>query len=91
MQKRYSIAGVRKELSQLPSKFVESSDLSVVQVTRRGEPVLAILDWQRYTAIVETLEILSDEETTKKLKEAVKELDAGTNPEWELDLQIDNP
>ena len=58
MQKRYSIAGVRKELSQLPSKFVESSDLSVVQVTRRGEPVLAILDWQPYTAIVETLEII---------------------------------
>ena len=91
MQKRYSIAEVRKELSKLPSQFEEIADLSVVEVTRRGLPVLAVLDWERYQAIMETLELLSDEETMDKLKEAVKELDDGINSEWRPDLRIEIP
>ena len=91
MQKRYSIAEVRKELSKLPSQFEEIADLSVVEVTRRGLPVLAVLDWERYQAIMETLEILSDEETMDKLKKAVKELDDGINSEWRPDLRIEIP
>ena len=91
MQKRYSIAEVRKELSQLPSQFEEIADLSVVEVTRRGLPVLAVLDWDRYQAIMDTLEILSDEETMDKLKKAVKELDDGINSEWRPDLRIEIP
>tara|TARA_B100000579_G_scaffold349702_1_gene303268 strand:- start:86 stop:361 length:276 start_codon:yes stop_codon:yes gene_type:complete len=91
MQKRYSIAEVRKELSQLPSQFEEIADLSVVEVTRRGLPVLAVLDWERYQAIMDTLEILSDEETMDKLKKAVKELDDGINSEWRPDLRIEIP
>ena len=91
MQKRYSIAEVRKELSQLPSQFEEIADLSVVEVTRRGLPVLAVLDWERYQAIMDTLEILSDEETTDKLKKAVKELDDGINSESRPDLRTEIP
>tara|TARA_B100001250_G_scaffold181259_1_gene155951 strand:+ start:10521 stop:10796 length:276 start_codon:yes stop_codon:yes gene_type:complete len=91
MQKRYSIAEVRKELSQLPSQFEEIADLSVVEVTRRGLPVLAVLDWERYQAIMDTLEILSDEETTDKLKKAVEELDDGINSEWRRDLRTEIP
>ena len=91
MQIRYSIAEVRKELSKLPSQFEEIADLSVVEVTRRGLPVLAVLDWERYQAIMETLEILSDEETMDKLKKAVKELDDGINSEWRPDLRIEIP
>ncbi|MEE3232773.1 MAG: type II toxin-antitoxin system Phd/YefM family antitoxin [Candidatus Latescibacterota bacterium] len=91
MQKRYSIAEVRKDLSQLPSQFEEIADLSVVEVTRRGLPVLAVLDWEHYQAIMDTLEILSDEETTEKLKKAVKELDDGINSEWLPDLKTEIP
>jgi len=91
MQKRYSIAEVRKDLSQLPSQFEEIADLSVVEVTRRGLPILAVLDWERYQAIMDTLEILSDEETTEKLKKAVKELDDGINSEWLPDLKTEIP
>ena len=82
MQKKYSIAETRTNLSQLPNQFKEIPGLSVVQVTRRGLPVLAVLDWERFQAVMETLDILSDEETTAKLKRAVKDIEAGVHSDW---------
>lgn len=87
MQKKYSIAETRTNLSQLPNQFKEIPGLSVVQVTRRGLPVLAVLDWERFQAVMETLEILSDEETTAKLKKAIKEIEDGVHSDWSPELE----
>ena len=87
MQKKYSIAETRKNLSQLPNQFKEIPDLSVVQVTRRGLPVLAVLDWERFQAVMETLDILSDEETTAKLKKAIREIEVGVHSDWSPELE----
>ena len=46
-------------------------------VTRRGKPVLAILPWEEYEALVETLDILSDEKQVMSLRRSVAELRAG--------------
>ena len=87
MQKKYSIAETRTNLSQLPNLFKEIPDLSVVQVTRRGLPVLAVLDWERFQAVMETLDILSDEETTAKLKKAIREIEVGVHSDWSPELE----
>jgi PHD/YefM family antitoxin component YafN of YafNO toxin-antitoxin module len=41
-----------------------------VTTTRRGRPVPAILPWEFYEGIIETLEILGDPEMVKALRES---------------------
>jgi len=44
---------------------------------------LAVLSWDQYEALVETLDILGDEEQTAQLRRAVAEIKAGTAQAWE--------
>jgi PHD/YefM family antitoxin component YafN of YafNO toxin-antitoxin module len=55
---------------------------AVIAVTRRGEPVLAILPWALYESIMETLEILSDEELMAALRQSIKEVSEGKTVAW---------
>ncbi len=71
----------RNELTSLPERLGHPPD--TVTVTRRGKPVLAILPWDDYEALVETLEILSDEELLPRLRQGIKELKAGKTIPWE--------
>jgi PHD/YefM family antitoxin component YafN of YafNO toxin-antitoxin module len=45
-----------------------------VTITRRGQPVLAILPWEFYESVVETLEILGDPEMVTALRESLDDL-----------------
>ncbi len=45
----------------------------VVTVTRSKEPVLALLDWDFYDSLVETLEVLADEDLSDALRKSIKE------------------
>jgi prevent-host-death family protein len=40
-----------------------------VTITRRGRPVLAVMPWEFYESIVETLDVLSDPEMVLALRE----------------------
>lgn len=75
------ITEARNELTSLPDRLSESHE--VVSVTRRGKPVLAILNWEEYEAIVETLEILSDENLMSSLRQGLKEAKAGKLIPWD--------
>ena len=48
-----------------------------VSITRRGRPVLAVMPWEFYESIVETLEILSDPEMASALRESVEDIKRG--------------
>ena len=54
-----------------------------VAVTRRGKPVLAIMSWEDYEAILETLEILSDEHAVEQLRRSIREVKEGKTIPWE--------
>ena len=45
----------------------------VVTVTRSKKPVLALLDWDFYDSLVETLEVLADEDLSDALRKSIKE------------------
>jgi PHD/YefM family antitoxin component YafN of YafNO toxin-antitoxin module len=55
----------------------------VAAVTRRGKPVLAVMPWELYESIVETLEILGDEEMMKSLHQAIREVAEGRTIPWD--------
>src|SRR5260221_11867547 len=70
-----SMVEARDQLTHLPEQFAQDlekhSSATAIKVTRRNKPVLAILPWELYESIVETLEILSDEEQMTELRQGL--------------------
>ena len=83
MDRTMRIIEARNKLTALPEQFEREGELGAVAVTRRGKPVLAIMPWELYEALTETLEILSDEELTSALRRSVREADQGDLIPWE--------
>ncbi len=73
----------RKKLTNLPEEFQKKPGLGAVAVTRRGKPVLAVMPWEFYESLVETLEVLGDEKLMADLKQSIKEDQAGKLIPWE--------
>lgn len=70
-----TISAARERLTRLPEDFAQGGAKSIA-VTRRGEPVLAVMPWELYESIVETLEILGDEEMMAALRRSIEEIRA---------------
>ena len=83
MTKTIPITEAREKLTELPWAFSRRLSVDAIAVTRRGEPVLAILPWEFYDGLVETLEILSDKELTESLRKGIKEATMGKLIPWE--------
>ena len=53
-----------------------------VAITLRGRPVLALLPWEFYESIVETLEVLGDKELMAALRRGLREAGKGKSVPW---------
>ena len=49
----------------------------VLAVTNRNKPVLAVMDWELYEAITETLEIMGNPDLMAKLQKSLREAAEG--------------
>ena len=76
-----SMSEARGELTSLPELLGEENE--AVAITRRGKPVLALMPWELYESIVETLEILGDEKMRSALRRGIDEIAAGKGVPWE--------
>ncbi len=72
-----SMSEAREQLTRLPDTFDEQSDLTAITVTRYGKPVLAVLPYELYESIVETLDIMSDSKLMDELRQSMGEIEAG--------------
>lgn len=75
-----SIAEARNRLTQLPEQLDERGALTV---TRHGKPVLAVMSYDLYDSLMETLEIMSDPEQMAILRQSVREANEGQTVEWQ--------
>jgi len=75
------IVEARNKLTTLPEELAQEP--GAVAITRRGKPVLAVLPWDLYEAIVETLEILGDEQLMAALRQSIKEAAEGRTIPWQ--------
>jgi prevent-host-death family protein len=88
MVKTLSIMEARNSLTSLPERLVKNGGESdVLEITRRGKPVLAVMPWELYEAVTETLELLADTELQAQLKQSLRELETGETIPWELAKQ----
>ncbi|OGN90304.1 MAG: hypothetical protein A2Z74_03620 [Chloroflexi bacterium RBG_13_46_9] len=78
--KELTTVDARRKLTKLPEEL--GAEPATVAVTRRGKPVLAIMTWEDYQAIMETLEILSDNEAVHQLRRSIKEVQEGKTIPW---------
>ena len=76
-----NMVDARRGLTKLPERL--EARPATVAVTRRGKPVLAIMAWDDYEAILETLEVLSDDEATEQLRHSIQEVKEGKTIPWE--------
>lgn len=62
---------------------------SRVAVTRRGKKVLAILPWDQYESLVETLEILADKDLMNAFHQGIADANAGrTTPLEQIEQDL---
>lgn len=74
MLKTLKITAAREQLTSIGNKMRTDETIAV---TNRGKRVLALMRWEKYDAIRETLSILEDEALMKKLRRSIKEAEEG--------------
>lgn len=76
-----AISEARKELNHLPKRL--EKEHNAIGITQNGKPVMAIMDWDFYETIMESLEILGDDALLAKMKKGLLEINAGKGINWE--------
>lgn len=65
----------RAMLTQLPERLSEEN--RAVALTRHGKPVLAVMPWDLFESILETMEIMGDPEMMAAFRRGVKDAQEG--------------
>ena len=69
------IVQARAMLSQLPERL--SAENRAVALTRHGKPVLAVMPWELFESIMETMEIMGDVDMMAALRESIEDVREG--------------
>ncbi len=69
------IVQARAMLSQLPEQL--SAENRAVALTRHGKPVLAVMPWDLFESIMETMEVMGDAETMAAVRESIEDIREG--------------
>ena len=69
------IVQARAMLSQLPGRL--SAENRAVALTRHGKPVLAVMPWDLFESIMETMEIMGDVDMMAALRQGIEDVREG--------------
>lgn len=79
MPKRLSMAEAQQRLPDLPNELADEP----IIITQDGQPVIAAMSYDQLTALLETLDILSDQEFVSKLRQSILEAERGETISWD--------
>lgn len=82
MEDILTITQARSKLLDIPETLAKGRAAKSLTVTRHGKPVLAIISWDLYESITETLEIMGDAQLMKALRRGIREAAAGKTIPW---------
>jgi len=80
--KNLSISEARNELTSMPEFFEQHP--GAVAITRRGEPVIALMSWALYESLLETIEVMLDPDAMEAIRQDLKDIKAGKHVEGVL-------
>ena len=83
MTESMPIIEARNKLTSLPEALQNQPELGAIAITRRGQPVLALMSWELYESLLETIEIVSDEKLMPLLRQSIREAAAGQVKHWD--------
>jgi PHD/YefM family antitoxin component YafN of YafNO toxin-antitoxin module len=81
MMRKIPIGEAAEEITNLATKLPKKRE--VVALTRNGRPVLALMSWERYESIMETLDIMSDQDLMAALRLSAQQVADGRTVPWE--------
>jgi PHD/YefM family antitoxin component YafN of YafNO toxin-antitoxin module len=93
MPRTLSMGEARDRLTRLPEELTQDDHAETAIITRRGEPVLAVLSWEFYESLIETLEIMGDPEQMALLRQGIQDVAEGRTQSWEsvkAELHLDD-
>ena len=79
--KQMNIAEARKKITKLETEFTDEE--KIISVTKHNKPILAVMPWDFYETIMETLEVIKDKELMLQLKNSVIQIKDGKTIGWE--------
>ena len=79
--KTISLTQARNQLLQLAEEIKKNPGL-IVKVVKRGDGVLTLMSSELHDSLVETLEVLAEEDTSVMLRLALKEIEQGKGISW---------
>lgn len=77
MAQSLSMSEAREQLTRLPEQLAAAPETHAVTITRHGEPVLAVLPYDFYESIMETLEIMTDPDELATIRAGLQDLTDG--------------
>lgn len=83
-----SITEARSRLTGLHAEL--SGSPGYIPLTRYGAPVMALMSWELFESLRETMEIMGDPELMSQLRESIKDIEEGrTISLVELKVELD--
>jgi PHD/YefM family antitoxin component YafN of YafNO toxin-antitoxin module len=78
------ITEARRQFTQFPKMFGKKRpDVRAVEVESHGRPVMAVLSWDLYESLMETLEVMGDARLMKLLRSSLREAEQGKTMSWD--------
>lgn len=71
---KITITEARNRFMKLPDQAAKDQ---ILAVTRRNKEVMAVMSWELYEGLLETIEVLSDPDLMKHVKEGLEDVKAG--------------
>lgn len=72
MHKDLPITEARNQLTSMPESL--EKEPGAIAVTRNGKPVLAILPWELYESLEETIDIMSDPALMREARRGIADI-----------------
>lgn len=79
--KTMQLSEARNAFSTLAQTLRDGQE--TLTITRRGKPVLAVLPYDAYEALMETLEIVTDSAAMGTLAEGIRQVEVGETVDWQ--------
>ncbi len=81
MSQSIPLSDVHDRLKELPRELAEAPH--TVAITSAGKPVLAVMRWEDYQSVLETLQIIESKDLMHSLQQSIRDIAEERTVPWE--------